>query len=92
MLNGLSWDWQDNIIAERIQTGMHRFIDGGDWQPDYRYREFKPLIHSYIFWGADDILSVLKLLTDEELKACLFHQPVIADLIADVMVERKRSE
>jgi hypothetical protein len=39
-------------------------------------------------WAEWDITPKLQILTNEELTACLFHQPLIAELIAEVMKER----
>jgi hypothetical protein len=78
------FDWKINIVTRSV---LHRTVVkdlpyytyfstalGGPWEAE---------------WPSYKIEAALHRLSDEELKACLFYQPVLADVIGQVLKERE---
>jgi hypothetical protein len=78
---GRTWDWQIDIVIF-IDYGTTQY-EGTAGPVQYNlYTTKDESLGSQRYWDEDDISSVLDKMSDEELKVCMLHQPMLGEFIA----------
>jgi hypothetical protein len=82
----MTWNWQTDII------GRSDSWYGPGWSNG------KPVVKDFVSyydttedaeWSRSEIVKALLTLSDEELKVCLLHQPMLSELIAKILQQRE---
>jgi hypothetical protein len=84
-----NFNWQKNILIKREEQVEVPIMFGAVIH-EWVYLERAEGWNTYHLdpWYENELLSDLSKLPDEELKAAMFHQPLLAELIAGILKQR----